>query len=165
MGKSKILDLEMKLISGESIALEKFAGKVLLIVNVASKCGFTKQYDGLQKLYERYQADGLEILGFPANDFLSQEPGDNAEIAKFCRINFGVTFPLFAKIHVKGKKISPLYKLLTDKSSNPDYGGKITWNFNKFLLNRQGEIVGRFNSRTTPDDEKLISAVEAALQE
>lgn len=165
MGKSRIFNLEMNLISGESIALSKFAGKVLLIVNVASKCGFTKQYDALQKLYEKYQADGLEILGFPANDFLSQEPGNNAEIAEFCRINFGVTFPLFAKIHVKGKKISPLYKLLTDKSTNPDYGGKITWNFNKFLLDRQGEIVGRFNSRTTPDDDKLISAVEAALQE
>ena len=162
---NKILDFEMESISGETIDLRKFAGKVVLIVNVASKCGFTKQYDALQKLYEKYQADGLEILGFPSNDFLSQEPGSNAEIAEFCRLHFGVSFPLFAKIQVKGKKISPLYKFLTDKSTNPDFGGKITWNFNKFLIDRSGEIRARFNSRTTPDDPKLLSALQAALAE
>ena len=153
----------MKDIGGAEVPLSRFRGKALLLVNVASKCGFTPQYAGLQSLYERYKDKGLEILGFPANDFLWQEPGNDSEIKQFCSTKYNVSFPLFSKISVKGKNIHPLYKLLTDKETNPRFSGKITWNFNKFLVNRAGEVIARFDSKVEPLDQQVLSAVEAAV--
>ena len=157
-------DFSAKSIDGKDVALADYKGKVLLIVNVASKCGFTGQYEGLQRLYETYKDQGFVILGFPANNFLGQEPGTDAEIQEFCTLNYGVTFPMFAKISVKGKDMHPLYAYLTSKETNPEFGGAISWNFNKFLVGRDGKIAGRFGSRTKPDDKELVEAVEEALQ-
>ncbi len=153
----------MKDITGTPVSLSGFRGKVLLVVNVASKCGFTPQYAGLQSLYGRYRSRGFEILGFPANDFLWQEPGSDQEIQQFCSMKYGVSFPIFSKISVKGRKIHPLYKYLTDSETNPKTSGKITWNFNKFLVDRNGNIVSRFDSKVEPLDGRLVSAVEAAI--
>ncbi|MBM4164623.1 MAG: glutathione peroxidase [Lentisphaerae bacterium] len=161
---SQIYDFTMRDIDGKDVTVSAFKGKVLLIVNVASKCGFTGQYEGLQKLYTTYTNRGLVVLGFPANDFLRQEPGTDAEIKNFCTLTYGVTFPMFAKISVKGKDIHPLYAFLTSKESNPKFGGAISWNFNKFLIGRDGTVVGRFGSRTKPDDKELIAAVEQAIK-
>jgi glutathione peroxidase-family protein len=158
-----IYALAVKNIDGTEISLSKFAGEVLLIVNVASKCGFTPQYKGLQALYARYHDRGFEILGFPANDFGRQEPGTDAEIQSFCSLTYGVTFPMFSKISVKGKKMHPLYALLTEKETNPRFAGRITWNFNKFLLDRKGNILDRFDSKDDPMSEKITRAVEGAL--
>ena len=158
-----IYNIEVETITGESIQLDEYRGKVLLIVNTASKCGFTGQYAGLQKLYETNQDKGLVVLGFPSNDFLRQEPGTNEEIQSFCKTNYGVTFPLFGKISVKGKNQHPLYTRLTSKESNPEFAGRISWNFNKFLISRDGKVIGRFGSRISPDDEKLATALQAAL--
>jgi len=157
-------DFVVKSIDGKDVALADYEGKVLLIVNVASKCGFTGQYKGLQELYETYKDKGFVILGFPSNDFLSQEPGTNADIQQFCTLNYGVTFPMFAKISVKGKDAHPLYAYLTSKETHPEFGGAISWNFNKFLIGRDGKIVARFGSRTKPEDGKLVQAVELAIQ-
>jgi glutathione peroxidase len=159
-----IYDFTMKDIDGKDVSLADYKGKVLLIVNVASKCGFTKQYAGLEKLYQNYSDKGLVVLGFPANNFFGQEPGTEAEIKSFCTLNYGVTFPMFAKISVKGKDIHPLYAFLTEKATNPNCPGAISWNFNKFLIGREGQILGRFGSRTAPDDKELVAAVERALQ-
>jgi len=161
--RSGLYNIEVQRITGETVRLGAYEGKVLLIVNTASKCGFTGQYDGLQKLYETYGKEGLVVLGFPSNDFLRQEPGSNEEIGTFCRLNYGVTFPLFAKLRVKGKGQHPLYNFLTSEKSNPGFGGKISWNFNKFLVDRNGKVTARFGSRTAPDDKALVAAVEAAL--
>jgi glutathione peroxidase len=163
MTNGHIHDFVMKDISGADLPLSRFRGKALLLVNVASKCGFTPQYSGLQSLYERYKEKGFEILGFPANDFLWQEPGSDSEIKQFCSTKYNVSFPLFSKISVKGKNIHPLYKLLTEKETNPRFSGKITWNFNKFLVNKEGEIVARFDSKVDPLDEQVLKAVEAAV--
>lgn len=160
-----IYDFTMDNIQGEPIALSEYKGKVVLIVNTASKCGFTYQYDGLEELYQTYKDSGLVVLGFPANNFLKQEPGTDAEIAEFCRINYGVTFPMFSKISVKGKDINPLYEYLTSKQSNPDFGGSITWNFNKFLISREGKIIARFGSRQKPLSDDIVAQVEKALNE
>ncbi len=143
--------------------MRRFQDKVLLLVNVASKCGFTPQYAGLQSLYDRYREKGFEILGFPANDFLWQEPGSDKEIMHFCSTKYGVSFPLFSKITVKGKNIHPLYKYLTEKETNPGFDGKITWNFNKFLVDRKGQVVDRFDSKVEPLDPRVLTAVEAAV--
>lgn len=159
-----IHDFTMQSIDGDNINLGAYKGKVLLIVNVASKCGFTGQYEGLQKLYETYNEQGFEILGFPANNFLGQEPGKNEEIKQFCSMNYGVTFPMFAKISVKGKDMHPLYAYLTDKKSDAGFGGGITWNFNKFLISRDGKVINRFGTRVAPLDEKITQAVEEALK-
>jgi len=156
-------DIEANTITGEPVKMEAYKGKVLLIVNTASKCGFTGQYDGLQKLYDKYEDQGFIILGFPSNDFLSQEPGTNEEIASFCKLNYGVTFPMFEKIVVKGKGQHPLYAYLTSKETDPEFSGNISWNFNKFLISKDGKIVNRFGSRTAPDDAELIDAVEGEL--
>jgi glutathione peroxidase len=156
-------NIEAKTITGETIKLEAYKGKVLLIVNTASKCGFTGQFDGLQKLYETYQDKGFFILGFPSNDFLKQDPGTNEEIASFCKLNYGVTFPMFEKIVVKGDGQHPLYTYLTSEQTDPEFAGKISWNFNKFLISRDGKIIGRFGSRTSPDDKKLVEAVKSEL--
>ena len=160
---TNIYDFTMQDIDGNTVSLSSFKGKVLLVVNVASKCGFTDQYAGLEKLYKTYKDKGLVVLGFPANDFLRQEPGTDAEIKNFCTLTYGVTFPMFSKITVKGKDIHPLYDFLTSKETNPDFGGKLSWNFNKFLVGRDGVITGRFGARTKPDDKKLVEAIEAAL--
>lgn len=155
--------IEVKTIAGETAKLDAYKGKVLLIVNTASKCGFTGQYDGLQKLYESHKDQGLVILGFPSNDFLKQEPGSNEEIQSFCKLNYGVTFPMFEKISVKGKQQHPLYAYLTSKTTDPEFAGKISWNFNKFLISRDGKIVARFGSRTSPDDKELVAAINSEL--
>jgi glutathione peroxidase len=162
---TNIYDFTMQDIDGKDVSVSIFKGKVLLIVNVASKCGFTGQYEGLEKLYTTYTNRGFVVLGFPANDFLGQEPGTEAEIKNFCTLTYGVDFPMFAKISVKGKHIHPLYAFLTSKETNPNFGGAISWNFNKFLIGRDGVIVGRFGSRTKPDDKELIAEVERALQQ
>lgn len=158
-----IYNIEVTDMAGESMTLSAYQGRVMLIVNTASKCGFTGQYEGLQALHEQYKDSGLVVLGFPANNFLSQEPGSNEEIQTFCRLNYGVTFPMFEKISVKGDDQHALYQYLTSKETNPEFGGKIEWNFNKFLISREGRIIDRFGSRTKPQDEKLISALNEAL--
>jgi glutathione peroxidase len=152
-----------KSIDGTEKSLSEFVGKVLLIVNVASKCGFTPQYEGLESLYKRYRERGFEILGFPANNFGRQEPGTDAEIQSFCSLTYGVTFPMFSKISVKGKDIHPLYAFLTDKETNPAFAGKITWNFNKFLIDRAGNVVNRFDSKDLPMGDKIPRSVSEVL--
>lgn len=178
-------DIPLTRISGEPASLADFSGKVLLVVNVASQCGFTPQYEALEKVYATYHDRGFEVLGFPANDFGDQEPGSNADIQNFCTTNFGATFPMFAKINVTGEHIHPLYDTLiqaqpttevgdpglraeldgflqpSGKHTNPAPG--ILWNFEKFLLGRNGEVLGRFASDITPDDPRLTEAIEAAL--
>ncbi len=158
-----IYDFVVKDIDGNDVKLEQFKGKVMLIVNVASKCGFTPQYEGLQKIYMQYKDKGLVVLGFPANNFMNQEPGTNEQIKQFCSLNYNVTFPMFSKISVKGKDIAPLYQYLTSKETNPQFAGEISWNFNKFLVDRSGKIIARFGSRTKPESEELIQAIEKAL--
>jgi len=160
---NSIYDFQVTTIDGDSLTLKEYQGKLLLIVNVASKCGFTKQYEGLQELYERYKDKGLVVLGFPANNFLNQEPGTNEEIKNFCSTTFNVSFPMFEKISVKGKDIHPLYQFLTDKKTNPEFGGKISWNFNKFLISKEGKITGRFGTRKKPLDQEIIDLIEKNL--
>ena len=149
-------------IDGNEVSLKKFEGKVLLIVNVASECGYTPQYEGLENIYETYQNQGLEILGFPANDFGNQEPGTNKEIKQFCRVKKGATFPMFGKIHVKGKQQAPLFEHLTT-TDNPDFTGEIKWNFEKFLISRDGRLLHRFRSPVKPESKELTAAIENAL--
>jgi glutathione peroxidase len=161
---TNIYDCTMKDIDGKDVSLASYKGKVLLLVNVASKCGFTGQYAGLETLYKTYRDQGFVILGFPANNFLGQEPGTESEIKNFCTLNYGVTFPMFSKISVKGDDIHPLYAFLTAKETNPTFSGSITWNFNKFLIGKDGAIIGRFGSRTKPDSKELAAAIEAALK-
>jgi len=160
-----VLDFSLKSIDGQETALRQFQGKVLLLVNTASKCGFTPQYKTLEEIYKRYKDRGLVILGFPANNFLWQEPGTDQEIKEFCLLNYGVSFPMFSKISVSGKDIHPLYKFLIDKETNPQFSGKITWNFTKFLIDRRGNIAARFQPKQVPDDPAVIAAIEKALQE
>jgi len=160
-----LYSIEAETITGEKTALSKYRGTVLLIVNTASKCGYTGQYEGLQKLQETYKDRGFTVLGFPANDFMGQEPGSNKEIQAFCRVNFGVSFPMFAKISVKGRDQHPLYTFLTSRETNPEFGGKITWNFNKFLISKNGKVLNRFGSRIKPGDAKVVSAIEEALEQ
>jgi glutathione peroxidase len=147
----------VKTFDGEEISLEQFKGKKVLVVNVASKCGLTPQYEDLQKLYEEYGGDDFTIVGFPANNFLSQEPGTNEEIKEFCSVNYGVTFPMMAKISVKGKDIHPLYEWLTKKESNGLFDAKVTWNFQKFMIDENGNLVDYASPKTKPFDEKIIS--------
>ncbi|HBE02821.1 MAG TPA: glutathione peroxidase [Spirochaetia bacterium] len=151
-------------IDGNSMQLSAFQGKVIMIVNTASKCGFTGQYEKLQKIYSLYAERGLVILGFPANDFLKQEPGTDSDIKQFCSANYNVNFPMFSKISVTGKSIHPLYTWLTGRESNPDFHGKIKWNFTKFLVNRQGKICGRFEPKIEPDSEMVIKKIEELLE-
>jgi glutathione peroxidase len=162
---SSIYDFTLNSITGQPTPLAQYKGKVVMLVNVASKCGYTPQYKGLEALYKRYEAKGLVILGFPANNFLWQEPGSNAEIQAFCKRNYDVTFPMFAKISVKGSDQAPLYQYLTDKKANPTTGGGIGWNFTKFLVDRNGKIVARFDSSVEPESGEVTKAIEAALQQ
>jgi glutathione peroxidase len=150
----------VRTIDGAERSLADYKGKVLLIVNVASECGFTPQYKGLQELYEKYRDRGFMVLGFPSNDHGGQEPGSEAEIKAFCERQYAVTFDLFAKIHTKGPDIAPLYRWLTENSGYP---GAISWNFNKFLVDREGRVVGRWGSMTKPNDKELLQAVEETL--
>jgi len=158
-----IYSFEVMDIMGITRTLEEYRGKVLLIVNTASKCGFTKQYAELQELWERFGKDGLVILGFPANNFMRQEPGDNAQILNFCQVNFGVSFPMYGKISVRGKDIHPLYAWLTDKKAAHGHGGAVSWNFTKFLISRDGDVIDRFSPNTPPSSETVVKAIEAAL--
>lgn len=150
-------------IDGRAATLGDFQGKVLLLVNVASKCGYTKQYAGLQALHEKYSDQGFAVLAFPANNFGAQEPGTNEQIKQFCSATYGVTFPVFAKSSVKGDDIHPLYRFLTSPASNPRFAGDITWNFNKFLVSRDGDVIGRYDSAVEPFDSGLIADIESAL--
>ncbi len=147
----------VKTIDGEEISLAQFKGKKVLVVNVASKCGHTPQYEDLQKLYEEYGGDDFTIIGFPANNFLRQEPGTNEEIKEFCTVNYGVTFPMMAKISVKGKNIHPLYEWLTKEENNGVMDAKVSWNFQKFMIDENGELVDMVSPKRKPYDEKIIA--------
>lgn len=161
-----LYDFEVKRINGtkdtETIKLSGYRGKVLLIVNTASECGYTPQYKGLQAIYEKYSKDGFVVLGFPSNDYGAQEPGSTAEIKNFCERNYKVTFPLFEKAPVSGNRSQPLYIYLT---GNAPKKGAVGWNFEKFLVSRTGEIVGRYKSSVTPESEELTKAIDGALKE
>lgn len=175
---TKLQDIAVQRIDGTATNLGAFKGKVLLVVNVASECGLTPQYDGLEKLYDKYKAQGLEVLGFPANEFGAQEPGSNKQIHEFCKTKFGVKFPMFEKIVVKGDAIHPLYRALIDEGprvkapTGSKLGAKadanpgkqdVHWNFEKFLVGRDGTVVGRFSPDMTPDDATLVKAIETQL--
>lgn len=162
---NSVYEFEVLDIDGNKVSLSEYKGKVLMFVNTASKCGYTPQYEGLQKIYDRYKDRGFVILGFPANNFGGQEPGSNEEIKDFCTLRYKVTFPMFAKISVKGEDQHPLYTYLTSEKANSETAGEITWNFNKFLVNGEGEIVGRFASKETPESPEVTKAIQAALDE
>jgi glutathione peroxidase len=159
---TNVYDISVKDIKQNEVKLSDYRGKVLLIVNVASKCGFTKQYDGLQEIYEKYKDQGFEVLGFPCNDFGGQEPGTNEEIAEFCSLNFNVTFPMFDKVKVLGDEKHPLFDILTNNSKT----GKsdIKWNFEKFIIDKEGDVVDRFRSITKPEGKKITSLIEEELR-
>jgi glutathione peroxidase len=165
----RLYDFTLPSIDGESIPLSTYKGKVILLkvillVNVASRCGFTPQYSALESLYEKYKDQGLVILGFPANNFGAQEPGTNAEIKTFCSTKYSVTFPMFSKVSVKGDDTTPLYQFLTQKA-NPAVAGEIKWNFTKFLVDRSGHVVARFEPKTTPDSPEVVATVEKLLKQ
>lgn len=177
---ASVYNIPVKTIDGAETTLNQYQGKVLLIVNVASKCGLTPQYEGLEQLYKNKKAEGLEILGFPANNFLAQEPGSDEEIQQFCSLNYQVDFPLFSKISVAGEDKHPLYKTLTaaipdrtgegpwkkdliDYGLTPNEPPEVLWNFEKFLVNKQGEIVARFAPDIKADDARIVDAVNAEL--
>jgi glutathione peroxidase len=156
-------DFTLNSIDGQPAPLAAYKGKVVLLVNVASKCGFTPQYSALESTYEKYKDRGFVIVGIPANNFGAQEPGSNQEIKTFCSSKYHVTFPMMAKVSVKGDDITPLYQFLTDKSSNPQSGGEIKWNFTKFLIGPDGRVITRFEPEITPDSPQVTSAIEEAL--
>jgi glutathione peroxidase len=158
-----IYDFNLKTIDGQPTSLKAYHGKVVLLVNVASKCGFTPQYTGLEALYEKYKDRGLVIVGIPANNFAQQEPGTDAEIKKFCSSKYSVTFPMMSKVSVLGDDKTPLYVFLTGKDTDPKFGGDIKWNFTKFLFDRNGNPVARFEPNITPDSPEVTAAIESAL--
>jgi glutathione peroxidase len=158
-----VYDFTLNSIDGLPAPLAAYKGKVVLLVNVASKCGYTPQYSALESTYEKYKDRGFIIVGIPANNFGAQEPGSNQEIKTFCSSKYHVTFPMMAKVSVKGEEITPLYQFLTDKSSNPQSGGEIKWNFTKFLIGPDGRVITRFEPEITPDSPQVTSAIEAAL--
>jgi glutathione peroxidase len=157
------LDFTVKTIDGKEQSLSEYKGKVVMIVNVASKCGFTPQYKNLEAVYKKFADRGFVILGFPANDFNGQEPGSDEEIKQFCSSKYDVTFPLMSKITVLGDGKAPLYKFLTEKPTAGDFAGEIGWNFNKFLVDRNGNLIARYNSKTKPDDAQVTEEIEKAL--
>ena len=157
-----LYDIPLKDIDGKDTSLKAYAGKPILIVNVASKCGYTKQYSGLEEVYRKYKDKGLVVLGFPSNDFGGQEPGTNEEIKKFCSSKFDVTFPMFDKLHTKGPEQHPLYAALTGPTS--PVPGDVKWNFNKFLIGKDGKIIKRYDSKVAPDDATLTADIDAALK-
>jgi len=156
---SSVHEFTLSSIDGVPAPLSAYKGKVALIVNVASQCGYTPQYAGLEKLYEKYKDKGFVVLGFPANNFGAQEPGTNQEIKTFCTRNYNVTFPMYSKISIKGSDKAPLYKFLTDSA-----GGEVKWNFTKFLVDENGKVISRFESGVEPDSTELVGAVEKALR-
>lgn len=158
-----IYDYKLETLDGQPVDMAKYRGKVLLIVNTASKCGYTKQYAGLQAISEKYKTQGLEVLGFPANNFGGQEPGSAQEIGEFCQKNYGVTFDLFAKSSVKGADKSPFFTYLTEQA-DPTKTGEIDWNFEKFLVGRDGKLVDRYKSPVTPQSDELTGAIETQLK-
>jgi glutathione peroxidase len=162
-----IYDIDITDINGKTTSLAKYRGKVMLIVNVASKCGFTSQYDGLEDLHKKYYDRGLAVLGFPCNQFGNQEPGTEEQIMEFCRLNYGVTFPMFAKIEVNGKNAHPLFVHLKKQQPGLLGSAAVKWNFTKFLVNREGEVVGRFPPSTTPAaiEKKIVSLLETGRQD
>jgi len=158
-----IHEIELPRLNGKPESLSAYAGNVVLAVNVASKCGFTPQYAGLQALYERYSGRGFTVLGFPCNQFFRQEPGTAEDIQQFCSVNYGVTFPLFAKLDVKGAQQHPLYAILSELPDDACKAGNVAWNFEKFLIDRDGHAVRRFRSKVEPDDPRLVGAIESLL--
>jgi glutathione peroxidase len=158
-----IHEIELPRLDGKPAHLSEYAGKVVLAVNVASKCGFTPQYAGLQALHDRYSARGFTVLGFPSNQFFNQEPGSAEQIQEFCNLNYGVSFPLFAKLDVKGGKQHPLYAILSESADDSGKNGNVAWNFEKFLVGRDGRVLRRFRSKTVPEDPKVAEAIESAL--
>jgi glutathione peroxidase len=160
---TSVLDFKVKDINDKPVELSKFKGDVLLIVNTASFCGLTPQYEALETAYEKYKDKGFAVLAFPANEFGNQEPKSEPEIKQFCTTKYNVTFPLFSKVVVKGEGIHPLFQFLTSKETDPKFGGEIKWNFNKFLISRKGEIIARFEPRVKPDSPEVIKAIEDAL--
>jgi len=156
-------DFTVKAIDGTAAKLSAYSGKVLLVVNVASKCGLTPQYTALEELQRKYGGRGFSVLGFPCNDFAGQEPGTESEILSFCQSSYDVTFPLFAKVHVKGDEQAPLYAHLTGIDAKPKGAGDVAWNFEKFLVDKTGNVVARFNPQVSPTDPEITSAIDAAL--
>jgi len=159
------LDFKVKDIDGEEVKLAQYKGKVLMVVNVASECGLTPQYEQLVALQEQYADKGFVVLGFPANDFRGQEPGTNEEIKLFCQENYNVNFPMFSKLSVLGEDKAPLFQYLTSEEKVGDFSGEIAWNFNKFLIGRDGQVIGRFEPRTRPDEPEVVAAIESALEQ
>jgi glutathione peroxidase len=164
LSAASIYDYQLNSIDYDRVPLSGFKGKVLMIVNVASRCGYTPQYAGLETLYRQHKDQGFVILGIPSNDFGQQEPGTDPEIKQFCQRKYDVTFPMMSKVSVAGNNPIPLYQYLTDKSKNPKTGGDIQWNFTKFLIGRDGTILARFEPHVAPDDPALVAAVENALK-
>lgn len=162
-GSKTVYDFNVKDIDGNQVSLAKYKGKVLLIVNVASMCGNTPQYKDIQALYTKYSSKGLVVLGFPANNFMGQEPGSDKDIKAFCTREYAVTFPMFSKISVKGKDIAPLYSYLTQKSENGVTDAAVTWNFQKFLVGKDGHVITSVSPKTSVNDAEVIKAIEAAL--
>lgn len=160
-----VLGFKAKDAAGGEVEISKYAGQVLLVVNTASRCGYTPQYEGLEALYRKYKERGFSVLAFPANEFGAQEPGTNEEIQEFCKSKFGVTFPVFSKIVVKGDGIHPLYAHLTGAETNPKFAGPVKWNFTKFLVNRKGDVIARFEPKDAPDSDKVKAEIEKALSE
>jgi len=158
-----VYDFTLKSIEGQSAPLAAYKGKVVLLVNVASRCGFTPQYTALESIYEKYKGQGFVIVGIPANNFGQQEPGTDAEIKTFCTAKYQVTFPMMSKVSVKGDDKTPLYQFLTDKAANPNTGGEIKWNFTKFLVGPDGRVITRFESDVKPDSPEVTGAIEKAL--
>ncbi len=159
------LKFTVKNIDGEDVELAKYYGNVVLVVNVASKCGLTPQYKGLEELHDKYAEKGLSILGFPCNQFKNQEPGTEQEIKAFCSTKYDVSFDMFSKIDVNGDNRNGLYKLLANTETKPEGSGNISWNFEKFLIDRQGNVIARYSPKTTPDDKEFVKAIETALAE
>ena len=157
------LNFKMNSLAGKPVELSKYQGKVVLIVNVASECGLTPQYEGLETLHEHLATKGLAVLGFPANEFGAQEPGDDKQIAEFCEKNYGVKFDMFSKVVVKGPGQCGLYKFLTSKETDPKFAGDVKWNFEKFLIGKNGEVVGRFAPDVEPTSPELLDAIKAEL--
>lgn len=158
-----IYDFTLNSIDGQPTPLSTFKGRIVLLVNVASRCGYTPQYTALESIYEKYKGRGFVIVGIPANNFGGQEPGSDQEIKTFCTAKYHVTFPMMAKVSVKGSDITPLYQFLTDKTAHPDTGGEIGWNFTKFLVGPDGKVLARFDSKVEPDSLQVTSAIEKAL--
>ena len=159
-----VLNFKMKGLDGKEVDLAQYQGKVVLFVNVASECGYTPQYKGLQALHDKYAKDGLVVVGVPANEFGAQEPGTDEEIARFCATTYNVKFPMLSKVVVKGKDICPLYRYLTSKDTDPKFAGEIGWNFTKFVISRDGTIVNRFEPDVEPQSGEMIKAIEAELK-